>query len=265
GGDVRTTGGHRRAAGVPAPGIAATVTMTDEEFLRSGGRVRARRASGIPVSEEDQKRLPAFLVPLIGVGCVAAIAGGLFVWLPGGGSDKAADPQDNVSVQPSGEADAGSGGGEEASTTKKKPKQPAGGSATPSRAPSSTPSAAASASPSASASAASTPSTKPKPGTLRVSGCDVLIEVGSTRCTLLLTASGGDVAWKATPGAHLSVGKRSGTLTAGRSVSVTVTVTRSSCDGEATSTVVLSPGGSRTIRWECETEIPIDENPGDTG
>ncbi|WP_344838601.1 RNA polymerase sigma factor [Actinocorallia longicatena] len=261
-GDPRTTGG-RRAPKVPVPGPAATVTMTDEEFFRSGGRSKARRAASIPDTEEP-KRLPAFVIPVVAIFCVVLLVFALFKLLPGGGSDKPTS-QETVSPVQTSEDESADGSkpvaGTKTKDTKKKKKESqlptptteptASTATTPTKTPSTTPT-------------TKPTTTKPKPGTLTVAGCDTLIEAAETTCAVTITAKGGDVTWTASPGVHLAVSKRTGKLKAGQSAAVTITVTRVACEEEATSAVVFTPGAAITVRWECAVPDPGDGD-GDGG
>ncbi|MGH3392335.1 MAG: RNA polymerase sigma factor [Actinomadura sp.] len=99
------------------------------------------------------------------------------------------------------------------------------------------------------------PTTKPPtPGTLSVGPGGPIGD--NDAISVPLAAVGGPVSWSATPGPNLSVSKGSGSLGAGDSTAVTITLDRSTAcedeDGPGSSSVTFSPGAKKvTVDWTC--------------
>ncbi|KAB2347274.1 RNA polymerase sigma factor [Actinomadura rudentiformis] len=204
-----------------------------------------------PSPRETQKRRskPPGLLPAVAAATVVLlIVAGAFMWLPGGGSDRAGAnaPESTTSAPDPSESPSESPEPTESEDPTESPTPtptptPTTSTPTPSPTPTPTP----------------TRSRKPKPpsksperrGTLSVGGC--AIKVGESSCPISVRAVGGEVFWSVT-GTSGGV-SASGRGQLGRGGSSSVTASRpSDCTEPGSGTVRFSPSGSATVTWDCE-------------
>jgi hypothetical protein len=246
----------------PAPPVDDAPLLVGAE--PPGGRHGARAATRAAGKTKADRHGLSVWVPLAAVLCVGVIVFSLFKLVPSMGSKSAGSSPSStqgVDVVPSDEGDSP----EETTAADKK-----NNNGKPKPVTSSTPSAASSPSPSATTKSPSPkPSTttatpkpsntaKPKPGTATVSGCT--IPATATKCSVSITASGGKVTWKASATGKLT-GSGAGTLAAGESATVTISVNKGTPCVEGSGPVLFTPGGSATVSWLC----PVVEEPPGTG
>lgn len=216
---------------------------------RHGPRSAARAASK---AKQDRHGMTMW-VPLAAVLGVGLLVFCLFKVVPNIGSKSASSSPSTqaVEVAPSDQGDSSADPPSKKKKTNGKPKPVTSSS------PSATATASVSKTPSPSATSAS-PSPKPtktvKPGTATVSGCT--IPATATKCTVSITASGGKVTWTARARGKLT-GGGSGTLAAGESATVTISVNKGTPCVEGSGPVFFSPGGTATVDWQC----PAVEDP----
>lgn len=109
--------------------------------------------------------------------------------------------------------------------------------------------------------------TEPAParaGTLSVSRGTLNLGTGSTG-TIVLTADGGPVSWSASSSSNLvELSSTSGSLSAGESVTVTVTLARHTAGGSAT--IAFGPGAEHVqVTWASRPAPAPSPSSGDTG
>ncbi|MEU5881244.1 sigma-70 family RNA polymerase sigma factor [Spirillospora sp. NPDC047279] len=208
----------------------------------------------IPLEQPRQRdtrrrgKPPGLLPAVAAAAVVILIVAGAFMWLPGGGSDKAGakgtapatsapDPSEEPTTEEPSESPEPT---ESEEPTESPTPTPTPTPTTSSPRPSPTPSRTRSPRPS---------STPTKAGSLSVGGCS--IPAGDTSCSFSISASGGPVIWIA-GGNGVSVSPGAGRLPKGGSATVTAT-RQGECTGEGGSgSVTFSPGGkSAGISWTC--------------
>ncbi|WP_329255027.1 sigma-70 family RNA polymerase sigma factor [Actinoallomurus sp. NBC_01490] len=93
------------------------------------------------------------------------------------------------------------------------------------------------------------PTTKPKPGTLSVTG-NCALDDGDDDCQVTVTAVGGAVPWTAKASGPISLDRSSGRLAKGDHATVTVTKDAGACPTDSAE-VFFSPNGSISVSWSC--------------
>jgi RNA polymerase sigma factor (sigma-70 family) len=222
--------------------VLSTASAPELADLRATIAMRSDPPAEPELEEEPERASPRLWPVFAAVACVLLVVAGVFLMLPGSSPEKTSGEQPIASP-----SDSSSDGEDPSDSAEPSPSDSAGSpSASPSKS-SKTPTPGAS-SKRPGASHRPAPPPQQGPGTLSVSGCHMN---GTYHCSVTVTAHGGSVSWRVTGTNGNITASGSGTLSAGRSASVTVTRHDSICLSGGSGSVSFSSGGRANVTWSC--------------
>jgi RNA polymerase sigma factor (sigma-70 family) len=233
----------------------ATAAEHSEDRLALAERAMPLDASGWPVPAEAARapqrtsKTPVRAWPIIAAAAAVVLIVGAVMWLAPSGSK--GEQKESSSAPGAVPSEPGDSPSNVAPVESGLPPTPSPSTSSKSPTPTHTPSAHSTTTRASSRPTTKAPAPPPKPGTLSLSGCR--IPSNRRSCTITLTAQGGSVNWRVTGTSDRAFSASgSGTLAAGQSTGVTVTVSRGGiCFGGGSGSVSFSPGGSASVSYSC--------------
>lgn len=226
--------------------VLATASAPELTDLRATIAMRADPEPEPEAEPEPRRSTPRLWPILAAVACLLLVVAGIFMMLPGSGSQQASGVQPIASPSDSASDDALSSDSPDASPgqiSSRPTPTPSKSRKTP------TPTPTPKARKHRSAPPAPAPPPPPAPGTLAVSGCSM--HYGRRQCSIQVTAQGGPVTWSVTGTNGNISASGSGSLSAGETAYVTVTRHDSICLSGGSGSVRFSPSGVASVKWTC--------------